>query len=73
MSKPKRQPKNTRGPKPGQGGRPKGPPKVKLSPMVLESTADWLRAKYPLARTLNAAASQALDEISGSNTKLGNG
>ena len=38
--------------------------------MVLESTADWLRAKYPLARTLNAAASQALDEISGSNNKL---
>ena len=67
MSKPKRQPQNTRGPKPGQGGRPVGPPKVKLSPMVLESTADWLRAKYPQAKTLHAAASQALDDLSGSN------
>lgn len=69
MSKPKRQPKNTRGPKPGQGGRPVGPPKVKLSPMVLKSTADWLRAKYPQAKTLHAAASQALDDLSVSNVK----
>lgn len=54
-------PKNTRGPKPGQGGRPVGPPKVKLSPMVLLSTADWLRATYPQAKTLHAAAAEALD------------
>jgi hypothetical protein len=35
--------------------------------MVLESTADWLRARYPQAKTLHAAASQALDDLSGSN------
>ena len=70
MSKPKRKPKNTRGPKPGQGGRPIGPPKVKLSPMVLEYTADWLRATYPQAKTIHAAASQALDDLSGSNAKV---
>jgi hypothetical protein len=59
--------KNKRGPEKGQGGRPKGPRKVKLSPMVLESTAEWLRATYPQARTINAAASLALDDLSGSN------
>lgn len=37
--------------------------------MVLESTAQWLRAKYPRAKTLHAAASQALDDLSGSNSK----
>lgn len=73
MSKPKRQSKNSRGPKPGQGGRPKGPPKVKLSPMVLASTAQWLRSTYPQAKTLNAAASQALDDLSGSNKQMANG
>lgn len=62
-----RQLKTKRGPKPGQGGRPPGPAKVKLSPMVLESTAAWLRAKYPQAKTLHAAAAQALDDLSGSN------
>jgi hypothetical protein len=30
--------------------------------MVLESTAEWLRETYPQAKTLNAAASQALDK-----------
>lgn len=64
-----RRPRNAgqRGPIKGQGGRPSGPPKVKLSPMVLASTAHWLRAKYPQAKTLHAAASQALDDLSGSN------
>lgn len=62
--------KKKRGPEKGEGGRPVGPPKVKLSPMVLESTADWLRAKYPQAKTLHAAASQALDDLSGSNVQI---
>lgn len=63
-----RRPRNAgqRGPIKGQGGRPSGPPKVKLSPMVLASTADWLAATYPQAKTIHAAAAQALDSLGGS-------
>ena len=35
--------------------------------MVLKATAEWLRANYPESKTLNAAASQALDDFSGAN------
>lgn len=52
------------GPKPGSGGRPRGPKKVKLSPMVLERTAQWLRAKNPDTKTIHASAAKVLDEMS---------
>ena len=49
--------KNTRGPKPGQGGRPKGPEKVKLTVHVLPSTVAAIKAKGKPGAVLDAAFS----------------
>ncbi len=37
--------KNTRGPQPGQGGRPKGPEKVKLTCQILPETMAAIKAQ----------------------------
>lgn len=61
--KPKTKP---RGPKPGQGGRNPGPPRLTVSARPLEATVAWLRATYP-GMTDGKAATLALDSLSGAN------
>lgn len=53
--------RGARGPAKGEGGRPPGPKRINLGTVrVLEQTAAWLDSR-------GQTASQALDDLSGSN------
>jgi hypothetical protein len=51
----------TRGPKKGQGGRPKGEPRITVTARVLPETLAWVQRLYP-AKSPGKSATLALDE-----------
>jgi hypothetical protein len=56
----KKQPAKKRGPQPGQGGRPKGPEKVKLTCQILPSTMAAIKSRGMPGAVLDQWAQERL-------------